>query len=75
MWKYQDFSVIQILREINVRESRSSKTLVFASLEALNFVKYLIWPSKIAKTNYNKNSEPLNLIKLISRKILVTENL
>ena len=26
VWKFQDFSVIQILREINVEEFRSSKT-------------------------------------------------
>ena len=38
MWKFQDFSVIQILREINFRESRSCKTAFFANLGALNFV-------------------------------------
>ena len=32
VWKFQDFSVIQILREINFGESRSSKTAVFAIL-------------------------------------------
>ena len=37
MWKFQDFSVDQILREINFGESKSSKTAVFAILGALNF--------------------------------------
>ena len=38
VWKFQDFSVIQILREINFRESRSSKITGFAIFGALNFV-------------------------------------
>ena len=38
MWKIQDFSVIQILREINFGDSRSSKTAIFAILGAPNFV-------------------------------------
>ena len=29
VWKFHDFSVIQILREINFGESRSSKTVKF----------------------------------------------
>ena len=37
-WKFQDFSVIQILREINFRESRSAKSAVYAISGALNFV-------------------------------------
>ena len=36
--KFQDFSVIQILREINFEECRSSKTAFFAISGALNFV-------------------------------------
>ena len=38
MYKLHDFSVIQILREINFRESRSSETAVFAIFEALSLV-------------------------------------
>ena len=30
VWKFQDFYVIQILREINFGESRSSKTVIFS---------------------------------------------
>ena len=33
MWKFHDFSVTQILREINFAESRRSKTDVLAILE------------------------------------------
>ena len=38
VWKFHDFSVIQILREINFGESRSSKTAIFVISGALNFV-------------------------------------
>ena len=37
MWKLQDFTVIQILREINHEESGSIKTALFAILAAMNF--------------------------------------
>ena len=51
VWKFQDFSDTQILREINLEESRSSKTAVFAIFEALNFVIRIskFQPSKRAK--------------------------
>ena len=59
VWKVYDFSITQILREINFLESRSSKPAVFAILGALNFV---IWaPSKGAESHENKNSDPLNV--------------
>ena len=38
VWKFQDFSVIQVLREINFGESRSSKTAVFTGFGLLIFV-------------------------------------
>ena len=79
VWKFQDFSIIQILCEINFVDSRSTKTDIFAILGAVNFVK----PSKSEKIHKNQNSEPLNVLKwqffgpqtsptLISRKIRVT---
>ena len=37
VWKFQDFSVIQILREINFDDSRSSKSAFLTNLEALDF--------------------------------------
>ena len=38
MWKFQDFCITQILREINFWDSRSAKTAIFALLGAVNFV-------------------------------------
>ena len=38
VWKVHDFSVIQILREINFGESRRSKTAVLAIIEALKMI-------------------------------------
>ena len=40
-WKFHDFSVIQILREINFGESWGSKSAVFAILGALKSVNLL----------------------------------
>ena len=51
VWKFQDFALIQISREINFGEFRNSK-VVFAILEALNFVTFgEFQPSKSAKIN------------------------
>ena len=36
-WKFQDFSVTQILREIKFGDSRSAKTAILTHLEAINF--------------------------------------
>ena len=40
MWKIQNFSATQILREIKVGESRVSKLAILAYLEAQNFDFY-----------------------------------
>ena len=37
MWKFHDFSITQILREINCGDSRSAKSAILTHLEALNF--------------------------------------
>ena len=37
VWKFHDFSVTQILREINLEDSRSAKFAILTHLEALNF--------------------------------------
>ena len=42
VWKSQDFSGTQILREIKIREFRSSKTGAFAILVSVNFVNLVI---------------------------------
>ena len=39
-WKFHDFSVTQILRQINFEECRSSKTAIFAILVALNSINW-----------------------------------
>ena len=38
MWKFQDFCMTEILREINFVDSRSAKTAGFAISGAVNFV-------------------------------------
>ena len=38
VWKFQDFCITEILRQINFVDSRSAKTAVFAILRAVNFV-------------------------------------
>ena len=37
MWKFHDFSITQIVREINFREFRHAKSAISTRLEALNF--------------------------------------
>ena len=81
MWKFQDFSITQILREINFEDSRMAKTAIFAILRAVNFVQMVNFSlKKSTKIHKNQNSESLNVVKmadfvlqksskLISRKI------
>ena len=40
MWKFHDFSITQILREIDFWDSRGAKSAIFAILEALKFDFY-----------------------------------
>ena len=49
VWKFQDFSATQILREIILEDSASSKTVIFVVLEALNFDFGQFHPSKNCK--------------------------
>ena len=54
LWKFQDFSVFQILREINFWESRSTKSAILTHLEAPKLDFYLILDilkTKIYKIN------------------------
>ena len=37
VWKFQDFTITQIFREINFGDSRSAKSAISTHLEALNF--------------------------------------
>jgi len=64
LWKFQDFFVIQILREINFGESRHSKNANFAILWDSEFVDLgKFRPSKSAKIHKSQNSEPLNVLE------------
>ena len=40
-WKFHDFSITQILREINFGDSRSAKSGILTHSEALNFDSYV----------------------------------
>ena len=59
MWKVQDISVSQILREINNGESRSYNTALFVILGALNFVNFV----NLTLSNSAKIQKPLNVSK------------
>ena len=65
MWKFQDFSITQILREINFVDSRSAKTAIFAILESVNLVNLVNFSlQKVQKfIKKNQNSEPLNVLQ------------
>ena len=52
VWTIQKFPYIQILREINFRESRSSKTAILTLFEDLNFDFedfFIFWGMKLTK--------------------------
>ena len=53
MWKFQDFSATQILREINFLSCSSSKMAIFAVFELLNFEFGKFQTSEIAKKIIN----------------------
>ena len=40
VWKFHDFPITQILREINIGDSRSAKAAILTHSEALNFDLY-----------------------------------
>ena len=40
VWKFTDFSITQILREINFGDSRNAKSAILTHLETLNFEIY-----------------------------------
>ena len=63
VWTFQDFSITNILREINFGGSRRSKTAISAILGAQNLVDFFskFQLSKSAKIPKNQNSEPLNV--------------
>ena len=76
MWKFQDFSVTQILREINFWDSKNAKLAILTHLEALNFdfqeflhfLKAVIY--QIDKIQSPKNGKTAVLALLISPKLI-----
>ena len=77
MWKFYDFSVTQILREINFGEFRGSKSAIFGALNFVYWVnsslqkvqKFIEIKIQSLSMCENGNFETLNLPNLISRKI------
>ena len=59
--KFEDFSITQILREIDFGILEVQKLPFFAILEAVNFVNLVNF--SLPKIHKNQNSEPLNVIK------------
>jgi len=77
VWRFQNFSITQILREINFRDFRNAKSAILPHLEALDFDFYAFLKvelTKLAKFGALKMAktsvfEPLDWPKLISRNI------
>ena len=64
-WKFHDFSITQILREINFWDSRSAKSAILTHSEAqkCNFDEFLhFMKAEIYKMNHFQS--PLKLLKL-----------
>ena len=81
MWRFGDFTVTQILREMNFEDSRSAKAAILIRLDALNFDLYeFLHFLKAAITKLIKFRAPqkskngrLELLvspKMVSRKML-----
>ena len=61
MWKFHNFSITQILREINFGDFRSEKSAILPHLEALNFDFYeLLHFMKVEINQINKIQSPKN---------------
>jgi len=79
VWKFQDFCITEILREINFVDSRSAKTADFPFLKIKKGCEFWSFgtfqPSKNAIIHKNQNSEPLNVVKwlILPLKILKIE--
>ena len=78
MWKFENFPVAQILREIKVGKSRVSKCAILTHLEALNFDFYeflhilkaeIDQKVKIQSLQNCKKKQFRSTHRLISRKI------
>ena len=63
VWKFHDFSITQILREINFSDCSSAKSTILTHLEALIFYIDEFLHFLRPKIDQYKNSEPLKLQK------------
>ena len=60
VWKFHNFSITEILREIRFWYSRSAKSAIFTYLEALKLILINFWGSRSAKSAISKHLEALN---------------
>ena len=80
MWKFHDFYITHILREINLGDFKSAKSAILTHLEPLNFDFHeCLHIMKVAIYQLNKIHSPkmavlelLDSPNMISRKILNT---
>ena len=72
MWKFQDFSITQILREINFGDSRGAKSAISINFEGLNIGSYKILHFLNAEIYQTAVLEPQASPQLISRKSRMT---
>ena len=64
MWKFQNFSITHILREINFEESRTSKRFFFCNFESSEFCQFGEFQHlKSAKIHENQNQELINVLQ------------
>ena len=64
LWKFVDFSVSEILREINFGEFKVIKVVILTLSEALNFDFWDISAIQNLKNPQNQNSVPLKIVKI-----------
>ena len=59
VWKFKDFSVTEILRELNFEESTTSKTAVFTIFGARNFLNLVNLSFLKVQISYKSKSTAL----------------
>ena len=74
MGKFHDFSITQILREINLGDCRSAKSAISKYSEALNLDFYKFFHFLMAEM-YQINSEPLKMAKRVILELLESPTL
>ena len=64
VWKFQYFSITQILREINFGESSNSNSAIFAILGVLNFVYLVDFSLQKVKNSMNLKFRASEFVKI-----------